>query len=144
MSHAIPHDDMISAEEALIADVQFVIHNLMQDRSLSRADLARELGVSQARVTQMFSDSAKNLTLRTLARVFRVLGQECRVTCDRWDALLEEPRTSEEPGKKCPDHWSHASDFARMLELEDHLERVSRDAYAPLSNDNFQVNALAA
>ncbi len=83
MAHKMTQDEMISAEEELIVDVQVAIHTLMLDRGLSRADLARELGVSQARVSQMFSDDAKNLTLRTVAKIFRVLGQECRITCDR-------------------------------------------------------------
>ncbi len=138
---AIAHDVMISAEETLIADVQVAVHNLMLDRSLSRADLARALGVSQARVAQMFSDSAPNLTLRTLARVFRVLGQECRVTCDRWDALLASESQREKTVEPSPTTRSEAFDFANMLEIGDRLEKASREAY---SNDNFQVHALAA
>ena len=102
MARAIPHDEMIAAEEAVIADAQFVIHNLMADAGVSRADLARELGVSDARVTQMFSDDANNLTLRTLARIFRVLGQECRITCDRWDALLAASREIETVSEEDP------------------------------------------
>lgn len=143
MDHAIT-DEMIFAEEALIADVQFVIHNLMADRRLSRADLARELGVSQARVSQMFSDDAKNLTLRTLARIFRVLGQECRITCDRWEALFGDCAKSEKSGEPAPAWQRPAPDFVSMLELGEDLERISEAAYAPVSNDNLQVNALAA
>jgi transcriptional regulator with XRE-family HTH domain len=91
MAHKLTQDEMISAEEALIVDVQVAIHTLMLDRGLSRADLARELDVSQARVSQMFSDDAKNLTLRTVARILRVLGATA-------GELYQSCRASQRPG----------------------------------------------
>src|SRR5258708_5708187 len=123
MPHAITHDEMISAEESLIADVQVVIHNLMEDSNVSRADLARALGVSDARVSQMFSDHAPNLTLRTIARVFRVLGDECRFTSERWEAILvrsTEPfdatETTEDDSVKAPTRRKNI-DLVALLDL---------------------------
>jgi DNA-binding Xre family transcriptional regulator len=155
MAHATPQDEMIAAEEAVIADAQFVIHNLMADAGVSRADLARELGVSQARVTQMFSDEANNLTLRTLGRVFRVLGQECRITCDRWEAILAkasecaEQQTNSAATDALIEHAAKSPtrqvNFAAMLDLTSALEGFSIRAYeTETSNDNFQREAVAA
>jgi transcriptional regulator with XRE-family HTH domain len=90
MGHTNAQDALIYAEEAMIVEAQTAINTLMEDQQVSRAELARRLGVSDAWVTQMFSDAAKNLTPRTLGRVFRALGQDCRVSCDRLDALARE------------------------------------------------------
>ena len=52
---------------------------LMQARDVTRAELARRLGISRASVTQMLSGE-RNLTLGTLAEAFHVLGRSLRVT----------------------------------------------------------------
>lgn len=70
----------IYAEEGFIADVQFAIHNLLEAKQKSRADLARAMGVSDARISQLFSDNPRNLTLRTIARVFHALEEEPELT----------------------------------------------------------------
>jgi DNA-binding Xre family transcriptional regulator len=148
MARAVTQDEMIFAEEALIVDVQVAIHNLMLDRGVSRADLARELGISQARVSQMFSDDANNLTLRTVARIFRVLGQECRVTCDRWEAILADGSIDRNPSheeENAPSRQQVKAGFAMMLEFGSRLERRSVAEYGSESNDNkVEVDALAA
>ena len=140
MPNAITNDELISAEETLIADVQVAIHNLMLDRGVSRADLARALGVSDARVSQMFSDAAPNLTLRTIARIFHVLGEQCRFTCDRWEEILEAAREPEMAVQSEPVETT-SFDFEGMLQTLDQLETGAREAY---SNDNFRTAALAA
>lgn len=76
--------DMLIAEDSLIADVQFTIHNLLEQKGVSRAELARRLSVSEAYVSQLFSDVTRNLTLRTIARVFKALGETpCRAITPR-------------------------------------------------------------
>lgn len=71
----------VFAEEALVVDVQSLLHHIMEKAGLSRADLARRMGVSRARVTQMFSDDCPNLTLRLVARAFHALGEVVELTC---------------------------------------------------------------
>jgi transcriptional regulator with XRE-family HTH domain len=148
MAHVLTQDEMIFAEEALVVDVQVAIHTLMLDRGLSRADLARALGVSQARVSQMFSDDANNLTLRTIARIFRVLGQKCRITCDRLEAVLAEDGINRDADAKeahAPSRQPVKAGFAVMLEFGSRLERRSVAEYGSESNDNnAEVDALAA
>lgn len=67
------------AQERIVVEAQVAIHRLLRKAGLKQSDLAGLLGVSEARVSQLFGDNARNLTLRTLARVFHVLGSRCRV-----------------------------------------------------------------
>jgi DNA-binding Xre family transcriptional regulator len=142
MARRNAHEDAIFAEEALIVDVQTAIHTLMVDRDMSRAELARKLDVSQARVAQMFSDSAKNLTLRTVARVFHALGERCRVTSDRLETLVDCPEPEKPQALRPAERASF--DFGSMSELLEQLESMSRARDDEYSNDNSQVDALAA
>jgi DNA-binding Xre family transcriptional regulator len=86
--------EFIEAEEGFIADVQFYIQALLNEKNVSYANLADLLGISTARVSQMFGDSAKNLTLRTVARIFAALGEECRLTNATVEARLARQRAS--------------------------------------------------
>lgn len=63
-------------EELFVAEAQARLQMLLEERGVTRAELARKLDVSRARVTQIFSDDATNLTLRLLARGFIALGEE--------------------------------------------------------------------
>lgn len=65
-----------SVEEGFVVDVQSFVQELMDARKMSRADLARAMGVSRGRITQIFSDECKNLTVRLLARAVHALGDE--------------------------------------------------------------------
>jgi len=71
---------LIFAEEALVVNAQGLLQELLDEKGFSRADLARAMGVSRARVTQLFSDECKNFTVRFLARAFFALGEEAVIT----------------------------------------------------------------
>lgn len=132
--------DEIFAEEGFIADVQFAIHNLLEDKKMTRADLARALDISQARVSQMFGDAAKNLTLRTLARIFHALGEDIRVTSPRLEEILYSHDTTQALAKA---KWSDD----RIIELIafDREARPSFGGFQFESNDNHSAeDALAA
>lgn len=62
-------------EEFFVAEAQARLEALMEEKGVTRAELSRKLNVSRARVTQIFSDDASNLTLRLLARSFLALGE---------------------------------------------------------------------
>lgn len=146
MARMNARDAMIYAEEALIVEVQTAIHTLMVDRKMNRTALAEKLGVSPARVSQMFSDSAKNLTLRTVARVFHLLGEECRVTCDRLEARAREECVEiEQPMEEQRSRLKKVvepPDFASRMELIERLGSMKDDSSQ--ANDNFEAVALAA
>lgn len=63
------------AEAEFIVAVQSEIQRVMNERGLRARDLSKRLNVSEARVSQMFGEQAKNLTIRTIAKIFYHLGQ---------------------------------------------------------------------
>lgn len=63
-------------EEYIVSETQARLGQLLEEKGISRAELARRLGVSRARVTQIFSDEAQNFTLRLLVRSYLALGEE--------------------------------------------------------------------
>jgi transcriptional regulator with XRE-family HTH domain len=63
-------------EEFFVAGVQAQLSRMLDDKGVSRAELARRLDVSRARVSQIFSDEAQNFTLKLLARSFLAVGEE--------------------------------------------------------------------
>lgn len=73
--------DAIFAEEAFVVEVQGLLHQIMEEKGYSRADLARALNVSRARITQIFSDDCKNLTVRLLARAMHAMGESPELVC---------------------------------------------------------------
>lgn len=77
---SIRDEQLIYAEEALVVDAQGILQHLLDERGMSRADLARAMGVSRARVSQLFSDECKNFTIRLWARALFALGEEAVVS----------------------------------------------------------------
>ena len=102
------------AEEKLILAVQAEMENLLQRNSVSRAELARRLDVSEARVSQIFSSEPKNLTLRIIARVFHVLGEEASFTAsdgyryDAWQDLTSAWSRRARGNIRVKDVWTNA------------------------------------
>ena len=74
---------LLVAEESLILDTQIAIQSILNEKGMSQADLARKLGVGESYVSQMLGASARNLTLRTVARVMSALGEIPHVTIRR-------------------------------------------------------------
>lgn len=74
------------AEERLVVHAQALLYECMVARGYSYADLARKMGVSKARVSQIFSDH-QNFTLRLLAKAFFAVGEEIQLA--RKDAQIE-------------------------------------------------------
>jgi DNA-binding phage protein len=65
----------IEAEEDLIIDVQFLLQRLLNEKNMSRADLARKAGISKARLTQVLRPEA-NPTLRTISNLLYALEEK--------------------------------------------------------------------
>lgn len=60
-------------QEEFILDATELIWDAMNARSMTKADLAKELGCTPPHVTQLLSGS-RNMTLRTFADIAYVLG----------------------------------------------------------------------
>lgn len=63
-------------EEAFLLMAQTQMQRLLNEKQMRYRDLAARLGVSVARISQMFGDEASNLTIRTVARIYHHLGEE--------------------------------------------------------------------
>lgn len=64
------------AEEAFIFQAQCEIENLMKLKGVRPRELSRRMKVSEARISQLLGDNGrKNLTLRTIARIFHCLNE---------------------------------------------------------------------
>lgn len=72
-------EEYILAEESFRIDVQVAIHEAMQAKRVNQKELAKRLGLTEARVSQIFSDEC-NVTIRTLAKVFHALGETPKLT----------------------------------------------------------------
>ena len=70
-------------EERFLLMVQTQIQRLLNEKHVRYRDMSKRLGVSEARVSQMFGDEASNLTLRTVARIFWHLGEVPLIMCER-------------------------------------------------------------
>jgi transcriptional regulator with XRE-family HTH domain len=81
-------------EEFFVAEVQARLSKMLEDKGISRAELARRLDVSRARVSQIFSDEAQNFTLRLLVRSFLAVGEEpVVVPRSEYEALRKQSHT---------------------------------------------------
>lgn len=72
------------AEDELCVDVQMLISEVMVDLGVTQRELAKRLGVSEARVAQFFVPGW-NMTVRTVASVLHALGQRVVITADERD-----------------------------------------------------------
>lgn len=85
----------IFAEEAFVVDAQLFLHSLMEEKGFTRADLAKAMGVSRPRVSQVFSDDCKNFTLRLFARAVHALGETPTLSCQHFDRKCEQDQADE-------------------------------------------------
>jgi transcriptional regulator with XRE-family HTH domain len=76
-------------EELLLLQAQELISRLMEEKSISKADLAKKLGKSKAHVTGLLADG-RNLTLKTLARVCYTLGAEAHLEAKPLNGQVED------------------------------------------------------
>lgn len=86
-------EGLIEAEEDFVIDAQFLIQELLEERKMTRAELARRVGISKARLTQLLRSDA-NPTLRTIARVLFALGEKPRLKRCSEQAMPETPASN--------------------------------------------------
>ncbi|MGV2018171.1 helix-turn-helix domain-containing protein [Agrobacterium sp. 22-223-1] len=65
--------EQVDAEEDALIDFQFALMDAMKLQGMTKAELAEVLGVSRARISQLFSPSA-NPTLKLAARALHAVG----------------------------------------------------------------------
>lgn len=67
---------------AFTRSVQTCIQEAMARHGVNRAELARRVGLSKPRMTQLFGPHP-NMTLETVARLFDALGERPRLVSER-------------------------------------------------------------
>lgn len=126
MEHKPLFGDLIAAHEGLAEELKAVdvaadLTLLLHHAGKSRADLARALGWTRARVTQVLSGH-ENLTIQTIAAVTKALGFT-------FDAVF---RKTGAPAATQP--WDVQSTLALdMLEASDLQEWMSRKTMKPMA-----------
>lgn len=97
-----PNNMRLFQQSRAVLEAAENLAQLMEEKGVSRTELARRLGRSKSWVTQML-DGRSNKTLRTIADAFAVLGQEYHsshrpiqiagASCDRIKAAARELRS---------------------------------------------------
>lgn len=78
-----PKNDIEHEEETildLLLQVQLELQLAMELRGVRQKDLADALGVSEARISQVFSSLNPNLTIKTIGRIAHALGGDFAFT----------------------------------------------------------------
>lgn len=75
--------------ESLELEVTERILQIMEERGISRSELAERLGVSKAAVSKLFNNGS-NMTLKRLLTIAEALGLELRVNLDPVERRIEE------------------------------------------------------
>lgn len=73
--------ELMLVEEEAVAEVQAMALRLLREQKLTQAKLADRMGVTPARVSQLFADEPENLTVKAAARLFYHLGERLVFTC---------------------------------------------------------------
>jgi DNA-binding Xre family transcriptional regulator len=93
-----------AAEADFVLAVQCEIQKLMHAKGLRARELSKRLRVTEARVSQMFGEQAKNLTLKTIARIFHQLGETPHITTsEEVERALAQARGELGPDRE---HWT--------------------------------------
>jgi transcriptional regulator with XRE-family HTH domain len=79
-----PRYSAIYAEEAAMVDASELIAEALAYSGMSKADLARALGVSRSEVTARLRGE-RNITVRKLAETLHALGRSLRLSADTRD-----------------------------------------------------------
>jgi transcriptional regulator with XRE-family HTH domain len=85
-------------QELAVANATELLSRLLEERGMSKAELARALGTSRANVTSLLNGS-RNMTVRTMAAVAAALG--VRITF-RDESLLAGEFIVAEPPQRAP------------------------------------------
>ncbi len=113
-----PEFRKLYAIEGLVTEAGEFIARLMEERGVTKAELARRLGKSRAYITQMLSGSA-NLTIRTLAELAYALGAEVKLEAVPLESVERKQARAELPRPV----W-------RVVELAGHPRREHEEAPA--------------
>jgi transcriptional regulator with XRE-family HTH domain len=96
-----PEYGRLLAEEALILDSTELISELMLEKRLTRAELAKLIGKTRAFVTQVLAGN-RNMTLRTLADLAFALDARVNVVAQPLKSVNGQPAGAAMRGRRGP------------------------------------------
>jgi DNA-binding Xre family transcriptional regulator len=105
--------------EALVVSVQIALHRAMTKHSVSSKELAERLGMSPARVSQIFSDKGPNMTLRTIAKIQAALDEEFELVL-KCDLRKNKKNGGKEESAKVIAHFLHQKPASLWQEVRAH------------------------
>ncbi len=129
--------DVMLVEDRAVAHVQAMAIRLMAERGMKKQELAKAMGVSPARVSQMFAAEPSNLTIKTAAHLFHLLGDELKFTTGKIDVMNAEAEKSRARKLAALDsaaqsfRWSF--DFEAVNSNEPDRDRECAAARAPVA-----------
>lgn len=72
--HQTEVEDISAMEDEFLFEVQYAISTVMTERGVSQANLAKAMGVSSAYVSNLLNNPDRNMSAKTIAKVFALLG----------------------------------------------------------------------
>ena len=99
-----PENRLAFMEEGLILDATETVFKAMEERGMSKAALAEQLGSSKAHVTQLLNGS-RNMTLRTFARIAFSLDMAPSVELKDLNCLVKSVGLIEQDRQPSSDAW---------------------------------------
>lgn len=109
----------------LVDQVLHALQSLLDERGMKRADLAKTMGVSGARVSSFFGKSPRNPTVRSIAIAMQALGVEPKFI---FTGKATKSKTGEHSGStELGDPTSQAAAASRVVRLAQSDEDFSRD-----------------
>jgi transcriptional regulator with XRE-family HTH domain len=144
--------ELLVAEEELILHAQMLIQRVLNERGISQKRLAEKLGVGESYVSQMLGTSARNLTLRTIARVMKALNVKATLVLDDYvETTIAASASNDDDAKAMVSRMASArfsTVWGDLVELEPRKKAGRRRdgdaaAYASFEPD-VQEMALAA
>lgn len=136
-----PVDDaeaVLFAQEEFVADIQALLHDMMERKCVSRAELAKRLGVSKPRVTQFFAGDGSNLTARTIARVFHALDETAELSCG-WARRIADARVIERQRQAIAASGGSVIEIGKWQGQDDWSQPIDGDCH-----DTTDVSTLVA
>lgn len=112
--------ELALAEERAVARVQAMVLRLLKSKGISRTELAKRLGVSPARISQVLGDEPENLSVKKAAALFFALGEKLELTCagiEELDRLAREREILRASTRSV--HWSNTTSNDDWCEAQD-------------------------
>jgi len=103
----------------ITADLLDQLEERIQSKSLSKAELAKKLGVSKGRISQILNNPKGNLSLKTIIRYARALGMKVTIVAyDDGDPDNQRGPINSDIFRACWENSGQPADFWSVQELQ--------------------------